>query len=63
MQDMGLQKAGIGLELNKQKLFMPGEMYVTLSWIANLSGMYLKDKCTNSAIKVNKTVDEKNAWI
>ena len=58
---MGWQKAGIGLELNKQNLFTPGEMYVGLSRIANLSGMYLKGKCTNSTIKVNKTVDEKNA--
>ena len=37
---------------------MPDQMYVTLSHITNLSGMYLKDKYTKSAMKVNKAAEE-----
>ena len=33
-------------------------MYVALSHITSLSGMYLSNKYTNSAIKVNRAVDE-----
>ena len=37
---------------------MPGEMYMALGRITNLSGMYLKEKYAKSAIKSDKTADK-----
>ena len=37
---------------------MPGQMYMAWGRIANLSGMYLKGKYTESAIKAGKTADK-----
>ena len=60
VQDIGLQKDVISFALSKQKSFMSDQMYVALSQVSKLSGMYLEVK---SAIKVNKVADEECAQI
>ena len=41
VQRMNLSKAGVSLNLCNQKAFEPGQVYVTLSRIANFDGIYL----------------------
>ena len=53
LQGLSLQKDAISSALNKEKLFKSSQMYVILSRITNLSGMYLNGKYTKSAIKFN----------
>ena len=53
LQGLSLQKDAISFALNKEKLFRSSQMYVILSRITNLSGMYLNGKYTKSAIKFN----------
>ena len=48
----------ISFDLNKQKSFLPGQIYVTLSRLTNLQGMYLIGNYSKSAIKANNSAAE-----
>ena len=48
----------ISFDLNKQKSILPGQIYVTLSRLTNLQGMYLIGNYSKSAIKANNSAAE-----
>ena len=53
VQGLSLPKAVISFTLNRQKYFNPGQMYVALSRVTSLSGLYLLGDYSKSAIRVN----------
>ena len=55
VQGLSLNKAIISFDLERQKCFNQGQMYVALSRITNMENMYLIGKYSRSAIKENKS--------
>ena len=58
VQGISLHDVVISFDLNKQKSFLPGQMYAALSRLTNLQGMYLIGNYSKSAIKVNNAATE-----
>ena len=53
VQSLSLEKAVISFDLLRQKAFNPGQMYVALSRVTNIDGLYLIGKYSRSSIKTN----------
>ena len=54
VQSISLHDVVISFDLNKHKSFLPGQIYVTLSRLTNLQGMYLIGNYSKSAIKAEE---------
>ena len=50
---LSLPKSVISLELEKEKSFRPGQIYVALSKVTNIEGLYLTGTFKKDAIKAN----------
>ena len=53
VQGLSLERAVIYFDLNKQRNFKAGQMYVALSRVTNMDGLYLTGTYNLNAIKVN----------
>ena len=53
VQGLSLPKSVISLELEEQKAFRPGQIYVALSRVTNIEGLYLTSTFKLDAIKAN----------
>ena len=61
VQGLTLQKAVVSFDLVRQKSFNPGQIYVALSRVASLNGLYLTGEYKRTAIKADpKATDEYN---
>ena len=58
VQSISRHDVVISFDLNKQKSFLPGQIYVALSRLTNLQGMYLIGNYSKSAIKANNSAAE-----
>ena len=56
VQGISLDRAVVSFELNKQKCFNNGQMYVALSRVTSLRGLFIVGEITPSAIRVDKNV-------
>ena len=54
VQDLSLQQGVIDFDLEKQKLFGPGQIYTVLSRVKAYDNLYCIGKVKKSAIEVNK---------
>ena len=53
VQGLNLSEAVFGFNLEKQRTFKPGQMYVSLSRIKNLQGLFFTDIFCKEAIKAS----------
>ena len=53
VQGLTQEKIVVSFQLNKQKSFNPGQMYVALSRVTSLNGLYLIGDYSKSAFKAN----------
>ena len=53
VKGLSLERAVISFDLNKQRSFKAGQMYVALSRVTNMDGFYLTGTYNLNAIKVN----------
>lgn len=58
VQSQSHKKAVMSFDLVKQRSFNPGQMYVALSRVTSLNGLYLLGNLNKKAIKVDHTVTE-----
>ena len=63
VQGLSLPKSVISLELEKQKSFRPGQIYVALSKVTNIEGLYLTGTFKKDAIKANIEVLNEYYWL
>eukprot|EP00111_Clytia_hemisphaerica_P014933 TCONS_00043982-protein len=58
VQGLTLEKIVVSFQLNKQTYFNPGQIYVALSRVTSLNGLYLTGNYTSSAIKANASAEK-----
>jgi len=58
VQSLSIPEAVISFTLHRQRHFNPGQMYVALSRVTTLSGLYLLGNYSKSAINVNTSADK-----
>ena len=58
VQGLSLEKAVISFQLHKQKAFNAGQMYVALSRVRSMNGLFLVGSFSRKAIKINDEVSK-----
>ena len=58
VQGLSLNRAVISFDLHKQKAFKAGQMYVALSRVRSMDGLYLTGFFSQNAIKVNAAASQ-----
>ena len=58
VQGLTLEKIVMSFELDRQQHFNPGQMYVALSRVTSLDGLFLTGSYSASAIKSSKSADK-----
>ena len=53
VQGLSIEKAVISFNLHRQKAFQPGQMYVALSRVTSLAGLFLLGEYSKNTLKVN----------
>ena len=58
VQGLSLQEAVVIFDLDRQKIFKPGQMHVALSRVTNIQGLVLTGSFKQDAIKANESVTQ-----
>ena len=58
VQGLSLQEAVISFDSDRQKIFKPGQTYVTLSRVTNIQGLFLTGSFKQDAIKANESATQ-----
>ena len=58
VQDLSLQEVAVSVDLYRQKIFKPGQMYVALIRVTNIQGFLLTGSFKQDAIKANETATQ-----
>ena len=57
-QGLNLQEAVTSFDLERQKIFQPGQMYVALSQLTNIQSLFLSALFKQDAIRASESVAE-----
>ena len=55
VQGLSLQEAVVHFDLERQEIFKPGQMYVALSRVTNIQGLFLTELVKQDAIKASES--------
>ena len=58
VQGLSLQEAVVSFDLERQKIFKPGQMYVALSRVTNIEGLFLTGSFKQNAVKTNESATQ-----
>ena len=53
-----MQEAVVSFDLNRQKIFKPGQMYEALNRVTNIQGLFLTELFKQDAIKANESATQ-----
>ena len=58
VQGLSLQEAVVSFDLERQKIFKPGQMYVALTRVTNIQGLFLTGSFKQDFIKANESATQ-----